>query len=138
LQVLQISRAIRKGNEHGSWPLVGNIRLTGAVIVLLSACFLLQISVDAEVKETRRVLILNDLGIISSPGFAEIDQSVFAGLQKSPYQIELYHESLEITLFPDKVSQGSYKGERKELWRLVGSANGQVFEVLSGLSANRK
>jgi len=51
------------------------------------------------------VLVLNDLGIVSSPGFAEIDQAIFAGLQKSPYQIEFYHESLELTLFPDEVSQ---------------------------------
>ena len=59
--------------------------------------------------EVRRVLIINDLGIISSPGFAEVDQAVLAGLEKSPYRIELYQESLDLTLFPDRVSQGRYR-----------------------------
>jgi len=61
-----------------------------AVVVFLSACFLFQVIAQAQVKETRCVLILNDLGIVSSPGFAEIDQALYAGLQKSPYQIEFY------------------------------------------------
>jgi PAS domain S-box-containing protein len=62
-------------------------------------------------REVRRVLIINDLGIISSPGFAEVDQAVLAGLQKSPYRIELYEESLDLTLFPDRVSQDRFRGE---------------------------
>jgi hypothetical protein len=62
-------------------------------------------------KETRRVLIVNDLGIISSPGFAEIDQALVTGLQTSPYHIELYQESLEVTLFPDKDFQRRFREE---------------------------
>jgi PAS domain S-box-containing protein len=65
----------------------------------------------AELKQTKRVLIVNDLGIISSPGFAEVDQAIFSRLEKSPYQIELYHESLEITLFPDQLSQERFRDE---------------------------
>ena len=61
--------------------------------------------------EVRRVLIINDLGIISSPGFAEVDQAVLTGLQKSPYRIELYQESLDLTLFPDRVSQDRFREE---------------------------
>jgi PAS domain S-box-containing protein len=60
-------------------------------------------------REVRRVLIINDLGIISSPGFAEIDQAVLTGLQKSPYRIELYEESLDLILFPDPVSQDRFR-----------------------------
>jgi len=41
----------------------------------------------------------------------EIDQALFAGLQKSPYQIELYQETLELTLFPDGVSQRRFREE---------------------------
>jgi hypothetical protein len=62
-------------------------------------------------REIRRVLIINDIGIISSPGFAEIDQAVLTGLQKSPYRIELYQESLDLILFPDRVSQGRFQEE---------------------------
>ncbi len=60
-----------------------------------------------QVREVRRVLIVNDLGNISSPGFAEVDQAVLTGLQQSPYLIEFYAESLDLTLFPDRVSQDS-------------------------------
>ena len=62
-------------------------------------------------REVRRVLIINDLGIISSPGFAEVDQAVLAGLEKSPYRIELYQESLDLTLFPERVSQDRFREE---------------------------
>jgi len=81
------------------------------VALLLASCFLLQLTLSAQVKEVRRVLILNDLGIISSPGFAEVDQALLAGLQKSPYHIELYQESLELTLFPDEISQRRFREE---------------------------
>lgn len=82
----------------------------GPLLALWLATFLLpQYLGAAQVKQIRRVLILDDLGIISSPGFAEIDQAVFGGLQKSPYQIELYYESLELTLFSDEVSQRHFR-----------------------------
>jgi signal transduction histidine kinase len=69
-------------------------------------------SVPAEKqKAIRRVLILNDLGFVSSPGFAEVDQALFEGLEKSPYQIELYYESMELTLFPDETSQRLFREE---------------------------
>jgi len=56
-------------------------------------------------KEVRRVLIFNDLSTLASPGIALMDQAIHARLQESPYQIELYNESLETTLFSDDVSQ---------------------------------
>jgi PAS domain S-box-containing protein len=71
----------------------------------------LQCPVAAQGNQVRRVLVLDDLGTISSPGFAEAGQAVFLGLQKSPYQIELYQESLQVTLFPDKVSQRRFHKE---------------------------
>lgn len=91
-----------------------------AVVVFLSVCFLFHHIAEAQVKETRRVLILNDIGIVSSPRFAEIDQALFAGLQKSPYQIEVYQEVLELTLFSDEVSQRRF---RDEFIRNIQSAN---------------
>ena len=63
----------------------------------------------SQMMEVRRVLIINDIGIISSPGFAEVDRGVLTGLQESPYRIELYQESLDLTLFPDRVSQDRYR-----------------------------
>ena len=59
--------------------------------------------------EVKRVLVFNDLGSISSPGFAAIDQAILVGLQKSPYQIEFYNENLETTLFSDRTSQREFR-----------------------------
>ena len=88
------------------------MRIVAAFVAIIFAISLLKVPTTyAQSKKTRRVLILDDLGIVSSPGFAEVDQSVFAGLQKSPYQIEVYYESLEITLFPDEDSQQRLREE---------------------------
>ena len=65
-------------------------------------------SAAAQLKQTRRVLIINDLGNVSSPGFAEIDQAILGALENSPYQIELYDESLQLTFFPDEAAQRSF------------------------------
>ncbi len=78
---------------------------------MFGAFLLFQSPAAAQVKQVRRVVIFSDLGIISSPGFAELDQAIFAGLQGSPYQIEFYHESLEVTLFPEEVSQRRIREE---------------------------
>jgi PAS domain S-box-containing protein len=84
---------------------------TRVVVVLFWACFLFQITVNAQVKEIRRALILSDLGVISSPGFAEIVRAISEGLQESPYQIEFYNESLEVTLFQDELYRRRFREE---------------------------
>ena len=77
---------------------------------MLTGGFLLfQSPSPAQVKEVRRVLILNVMGPLSSPGVARMDEAIVAGLQKSPYQIELYSEDLEATLFPDDASQRQFR-----------------------------
>jgi signal transduction histidine kinase len=75
-----------------------------AVIVLCAFCFFLQFIALAQVKEVRRVLVFYELGL-SSPAVALADQQILAALQTSPYQIELYREYLETTLFPDPATQ---------------------------------
>ena len=86
-------------------------RLICVVVVVVAPFLPPQASSGEAVKEVRRVLIINDIGGVSSPGFAEIDQAVFTGLQKSPYRIELYEESLDLILFPDRVSQDRFREE---------------------------
>src|SRR5436190_11315539 len=72
--------------------------------LLTMLCFLLMLasSAGAQLRQTRRVLVINDLGIMSSPGFAEVDQAILTALQNSPYQIELYEENLQLTFFPEE------------------------------------
>jgi PAS domain S-box-containing protein len=96
-------RAGRHRVEHGVRQRLGGWRPLTLSLFLFGVVFLP--SATAQVKEIRRVLIFNDFGSISSPGIASMDQAILTGLEKSPYQIELYNENLEITLFPDDISQ---------------------------------
>ncbi|MGA9307293.1 MAG: PAS domain S-box protein [Candidatus Sulfotelmatobacter sp.] len=50
------------------------------------------------------MLIVYELGL-SSPSVSVLDQQIRAVLQDSPFQIELYREYLETTLFPDPKTQ---------------------------------
>jgi len=79
------------------------------LLVVLAAFFLPQVLVAQQTKAVRRVLIFNDFGSISSPGIAALDQAIAAGLASSPFQIELYNENLEATLFPDEASQHRFR-----------------------------
>jgi len=115
-----------------------------AVSLLLLFLFLVQGLAQAQVKPIRRVLVLSDLGTISSPGFAELDQALFAGLQKSPYQIEFYNEALELTLFSDEGSQRrihedfirKYSDRRLDLIIAAGSASLSFLESNEGFLRN--
>ena len=77
------------------------------LFLVLAAIFLIQSPSDAQVKETRRVLIFNELGLWS-PGVNAIDQEIFAALRRSPYQIEIYTEDLDTSLFPSADSQRQF------------------------------
>src|ERR1700756_852887 len=96
------TRTIHKGSSGQSHiRTVRHRSLLFAVAILLAAQM---IALQAQ-KPTRRVLVFNDFGSISSPGMAILDQSIAMGLEGSPYQIELYNETIESTLFPDEASQ---------------------------------
>jgi PAS domain S-box-containing protein len=58
----------------------------------------------AQVKEIRRVLILNELGT-AYPAINLIDQGIRTALENSPYKIEFYREYMETTLFSEPADQ---------------------------------
>src|SRR5258706_11974575 len=89
-----------RDERSGSWKLI---------FLLLGMLLLFQNLAPAEVKEVRRVLILNVFGSLSSPGVARMDEAIVASLEQSPYQIELYTEDMEATLFPDEASQQQFR-----------------------------
>jgi len=100
------------------WPASEGIRRTrqgrktrkvNAFLPVLLALLLSQTMAAAPAAGVRRVLVFNDLGSISSPGFAAIDQAIFIGLQQAPYRIEFYNENLETTLFSNRDSQREFK-----------------------------
>jgi PAS domain S-box-containing protein len=79
------------------------------LVLLLGVFVLLQSPARAQIREVRRVLILNVMGPLSSPGVAVMDEAIVAGLAQSSYQVELYSEDLEATLFPDQASQQQFR-----------------------------
>ena len=84
---------------HGTWPR----RTFPGLILLLCAC-IPPSGIGAEMKPIRRVLIFYELGL-SSPSVSVLDQQIRAALENSPFQIELYREYLETTLFPSPAAQ---------------------------------
>jgi len=79
------------------------------LVLLLGVFVLLQSPARAQIREVRRVLILNVMGPLSSPGVAVMDGAIVAGLAQSPYQVELYSEDLEANLFSDEDSQQQFR-----------------------------
>lgn len=100
-QALEFSADSRNGR-----PTVA-LCLSRAVLLLAVAYFFQPIAC-AQVKEVRRVLIFYELGL-SSPGVDLVDQGIRAALANSPYQIELYREYLETTLFPPPATQEEFR-----------------------------
>ena len=78
------------------------------MLLLLGVLLLFQGPAPTQVREVRRVLILNELGLWS-PGIAAINNHIFAALEKSPYQIEFHSEDLDTSLFPDETSQREFR-----------------------------
>src|SRR5215467_14331989 len=83
-------------------------RARGSLALALLVLFIFQVSVPAQVKEVRRVLILNELGLWS-PGVLTINKRLFAALDNTPNQIEYYSEDLNSSLFPDEISQREHR-----------------------------
>jgi PAS domain S-box-containing protein len=76
------------------------------LLFVVTVCLLLSApALATQIKQTRRVLMLSELGR-SSPAVALIEQELHTALdEKFPFQIEFYSEYLETTLFGDEASQ---------------------------------
>jgi signal transduction histidine kinase len=83
-------------------------RRVRAALVLLTFYLLLQSIANSQLKEVRRVVVFYELGL-SSPAVALIDREMRATLDDSRYQIELYPEYLETTLFDDPADQQEFR-----------------------------
>jgi PAS domain S-box-containing protein len=92
-----LCRVFPKVTSHGKrWQI-------SAIILIFCSC-LAPCKVAAQVKPVRRVLIVYEIGL-SSPSVSVLDQQIRAVLEDSPFQIELYREYLETTLFSDPKAQ---------------------------------
>ena len=75
-------------------------------IIFASVAFVFPQPISTQGQQpVRRVLLFNDYGYMVSPGIMALDQAIVAALEQSPFQIELYTETLESTLFSDEASQ---------------------------------
>ena len=63
-----------------------------------------------ELKQVRRVVVFYELGL-SSPAVSLLDREMRAALENSQYQIELYPEYLETTLFDDPADQQRFRDQ---------------------------
>ncbi len=65
------------------------------LIIVAAVSFVFPQSISTEPpKPIRRVLLFNDFGYMVSPGIMALDQAIVAELEQSPYQIELYTETV--------------------------------------------
>jgi PAS domain S-box-containing protein len=76
--------------------------------LLFLVCLVVQTNVSAQLKQTRRVLIFNELGSWS-PRVANINQEIFSALENLPYHIEFYTEDLDANLFQDEAAQRQFR-----------------------------
>jgi signal transduction histidine kinase/ABC-type uncharacterized transport system substrate-binding protein len=100
----------RRRCGSGHCPPKGSGGSKFALLLVVLAAFLYPHAMMAQqTKTVRRILIFNDFSSVSSPGIAALDQAIAAGLESSQYQIELYNENLEATLFSDEASQRRFR-----------------------------
>jgi PAS domain S-box-containing protein len=113
--------------ERNGQRLRGCCRLGKFVFQMAACCLVAQSLIAAPTKEVRRVLIVHSLGF-SSPASVLVDTRIRAVLESSPYQIELYEETLQDVLFSDpaslrEVRQGyirKYRNHRPDVIIAVG------------------
>ena len=90
---------------HGSRPQLRSAERSMALAILAACCFLYPSAAAAQLKGPKRVLILNQLEPLASPGVAMMDQAIVAGLEKSAYQIQFFTENVDANLPLSDVAQ---------------------------------
>jgi len=101
-----VRRGMGKSNRKRLRKQTGRAIFSALAVALIGTSLLYGQVV--QVKPVRRVLIIYELGL-SSPAVAVLDQQIRAALEHSPFQIELYREYMETTLFPDAASQQEFR-----------------------------
>ena len=77
-------------------------------LAALAAIVLLHPIAAPQTQETRRILILNEVGT-SYPAIPIISQGIQTALNRAPYHLEFYSEYLDTTLFPDPAVQQEFR-----------------------------
>jgi PAS domain S-box-containing protein len=89
-------------------PARGRRRHVSVLLAALAAIVLAYPTAAAHTKEVRRILILNEENA-TYPGINVINQGIQAGLNDSHYQLQLYSEYMDTSLFPDQAVQQEFR-----------------------------
>ena len=98
----QSLRGPRLRRSSDCWPTVP------VAIAIPAFCLLLLLTVQAQEKAGRRVLILYESSP-NSPLVRLVDEGVEAALNNSPYRVEFYREYMETASFPDPADQQEFR-----------------------------
>ena len=98
----------RSYNCGGQGPRRGRTNHLWVALVALAAIILAYPSAATPTKEVRRILILNEENA-TYPGINIINQGIQAGLNDLPYQLQLYSEYMDTSLFPDQAIQQEFR-----------------------------
>ena len=79
------------------------------VWLLVAASLLWPCVAGAQLRQTKRVLILNAFAPTLAPRIAILNRAIVASLESTPYQIELYIEDMDSLLFPDQIHQREFR-----------------------------
>jgi PAS domain S-box-containing protein len=86
-----------------------SIRLPNLLFCSIVGICLFLTPAHGQIRETRRVVALSELGV-SSPAVASVVRNLDAALEAdSTYRVEFYNEYLETALFPDEASQANIR-----------------------------
>ena len=77
-------------------------------LAALAAVVSLHPSAAAQMKEVRRILILNEAGT-SYPAIPVINQGIQTALNDSSYRLEFYSEYFDTSLFPDPAVEQEFR-----------------------------
>lgn len=102
----------------------GRARGRARHLAALAAIVLLHPIAAPKTKETRRILILSEVGT-SYPAISIISQGIQTALRNSPYRLEFYSEYLDTVLFPDPA--GTLFNSSKTGPMVAAAANAPVF-----------
>jgi PAS domain S-box-containing protein len=98
-------RCDNRGQPPSGRPDPGRRRTRHVWITLAALAIVLAYpTAAAPTREVRRILILNEENA-TYPGISIINQGIQAGLNDLPYQLQLYSEYMDTSLFPDPAVQ---------------------------------
>ena len=102
-------RSDNRGQPPSGRPDPGRRRTRHVWITLAALAIVLAYpTAAAPTKEVRRILILNEANA-TYPGISIINQGIQAGLNDSPYHLQLYSEYMDTSLFPDQAVQQEFR-----------------------------